>query len=302
MAPLGTIQNPNVGIHPPGFRLPPTSHVGRVRLAVSDLERSVSFYTKIVGLSVLKQADQLAQLGVSGSSQVLLELEWLPGIHAIDRRTRLGLYHSAFLLPDRGALSSFIAHLVSKGINFGSGDHLYSEAIYLVDPDGLSVEIYADRSRDQWVYDGQEIVSATNPVKFEDLLAMPRDPWRGMPEGTVIGHVHMYVGDLDQAVRFYHAALGFDIVTWRYPGALFISAGGYHHDVAVNVWAAGSPPASSTDARLLFWELVLPNEAVRSRAQMSLTSAGYKRAKADTDDPSYVDPWGIQVTLTLEQA
>ncbi len=302
MAPLGTVQNPDVGIQPAKFRLPPTSHVGRVRLAVSDLAKSIAFYTEVIGLVVLNQSDPLAQLGVTGCSQVLLELEQVPGVQPIDRRTRLGLYHSAFLLPNRESLSSFVAHLVDQGIYFGSGDHLYSEAIYLVDPDGLSVEVYADRARDQWIYEGREIVSATNPIDFEGLLAVSHKQWKGAPAGTVIGHIHLYVGDLDHAAGFYQATLGFDIVTWRYPGALFMSAGGYHHDVAVNVWAAGSPPASPSDARLLFWELVLPNADARARAEQSLVAAGYKSTPVATGDPGYTDPWGIQVSLTLEHA
>lgn len=300
MAPLGTVQNTDVGIQPAKFRRPSTSHVGRVRLAVSDLAKSIIFYTRVIGLVVLNQSDPLVQLGVTGDSQILLELEQVPGVHPIDRRDRLGLYHSAFLLPNRESLSSFVAHLVDQGIHFGSGDHLYSEAIYLVDPDGLSVEVYADRPRDQWIYEGLEIVSATNPIDFDGLLALPHQQWKAAPAGTVIGHVHLYVGDLDQAAGFYHATLGFDIVTWRYPGALFMSAGGYHHDLAVNIWAAGSPPASSSDARLLFWELILPNAEARSRAEESLAAAGYKYTPVATGDPGYTDPWGIQVSLTLE--
>ena len=280
---------------------PPTAHVGRVRLAVSNLESSLSFYTGIIGLVLVTRSGMLAQLGVAGSSAVLLELEQLPGVQPIGRRSRLGLYHTAFLLPNRASLSSFIGHLVTKGINFGSGDHIYSEAIYLADPDGLSVEVYADRTRDQWVYEGKEIVSATNPVNFGQLLAVSDQDWRGAPAGTVIGHVHVYVGDLKEASKFYHLALGLDIVTWRYPGALFMSAGGYHHDVAVNVWAAGSPPASASDARLLFWKLALPDREALQGAQDNLCAEGHASTTDTSDDPSFTDPWGIRVVLALEQ-
>ena len=301
MAPLGTVQRPDIGIQSKGYRLPKAAHVGRVRLAIADLERSVSFYTKVIGLQVLERSASFASLGPAGSSDVLLDLEQVPGVRPIDRRTRLGLYHSAFLLPTRAALASFVAYLVRNGIDFGSGDHLYSEALYLVDPDGLSVEVYADRSRDRWIYEGRELVSATEPLDFKDLLTGESTTWKGMPAGTVVGHVHLYVGDLQQASRFYHEVLGLDIVTWRYPGALFMSAGGYHHDVAVNVWAAGSPPASATDSRLLFWELVLPDEETRQAAQQSLATAGFACDLTLTGEPSYVDPWGIQVVLVLEK-
>lgn len=301
MAPLGTVQRLDVGIQSKGYRLPPKAHVGRVRLAVSNLDRSVTFYSKVIGLSVLGRSPLSAKLGVQGTSNVLLELEQVPGVQAIGRRTRLGLYHSAFLLPDRASLSSFVSHLVRSGINFGSGDHLYSEAVYLVDPDGLSVEVYADRSRDRWTYENNEIVSATEPIDLKGLLAESPEAWHGAPVGTVIGHVHLYVGDLKEASDFYHLLLGLDIVTWRYPGALFMSAGGYHHDVAVNIWAAGSPPASPSDARMLFWELVLPSEEDFHKAQASLSAANHVSTTTVNGDASYIDPWGIRVALTLEE-
>ena len=302
MAPLGTVQKLNVGMLSPKYRLPAAAHVGKVRLAVSNLARSIQFYTQTIGLTVFDQTSDKARLGVAGSTLVLLELEQLPGVNPIASRTRLGLYHTAFLLPNRAALSSFVAHLIKQGTYFGSGDHLYSEAMYLVDPDGLSVEVYADRSRDEWVYDGAEIVSATNPVKFTELLAIPKPEWQGAPAGTVVGHVHLYIGDLEQGADFYHAALGLDIVTWRYPGALFLSAGGYHHDVAINVWAAGSPPAAASDARLLFWELVFPSEEDRAAAAKSLSASGYQSAPDDHQGPIFLDPWGTRVLLTVAQA
>lgn len=235
MAPLGTSQKLDVGMIPPKYRLPASAHVGKVRLAISDLDRSIRFYTQTIGLQIFDRTANKARLGAAGSSNVLLELEQLPDVNPIASRARLGLYHTAFLLPDRGALSSFVDHLINNGVSFGSGDHIYSEAMYLVDPDGLTVEVYADRSRDQWIYEGAEIVSATNSVNINELLAVSTTKWQGAPSETVVGHVHLYVGDLEQGAEFYHFALGLDIVTWRYPGALFISAGGYHHDVAINV-------------------------------------------------------------------
>jgi catechol 2,3-dioxygenase len=290
-----------IGIHPPGYRLPASAHVGRVRLAVSNLGRSITFYSRIIGLSILHHDQTFAQLGARGSDDVLLELQELPEVTPITRRSRLGLYHTAFLLPTRNDLSSFVRHLAAHSIQFGAGDHIYSEALYLTDPDGLSVEVYADRPRHDWQFQGREIISATNPVRFETLPQVPENSWKGAPTGTTIGHVHMYVGDLDQAAAFYNAALGLDIVTWRYPGALFTSAGGYHHHVGLNVWAAGSPPASKEDARLLFWELVFPTEQDRTSALQSLREAGYPDAQTPHAAPSVTDPWGITVALVVNK-
>jgi len=293
-------QQRQIGIHPPE-RLPAGAHITRVRLAVSNLERSIQFYTQVIGLAVLNQSGRFARLGPQDSAQVLLELEQFPGVEPITSGKRLGLYHTAFLLPSRQALSSFARHLNRLGVPFGAGDHLYSEALYLTDPDGLDVEVYADRDRSAWKFEGQEIVSATNAVRLTELLALTDIPWVGAPAGTSVGHIHLYIGDLEKAAGFYHAALGMDIVTWRYPGALFISAGGYHHHVGLNVWAAGSPAASERDARLLFWELAFSQAEELERAAERLRGAGFHETTGPSGSPAFRDPWGITVSLALGQ-
>ncbi|MCU1324562.1 MAG: Glyoxalase/bleomycin resistance protein/dioxygenase [Acidobacteriaceae bacterium] len=298
---MSTAQNMSeIGIRPPHYRLSASAHVGRVRLAVSELERSVAFYRDVIGLAVLREEDRMVQLGAQGGGRVLLELQEMPGVSAIGRRTRLGLYHTAFLLPSREALSSFIRHLAKLGVPFGAGDHIYSEALYLTDPDGLQVEVYADRARDQWIFEGREIVSATGPVHFETMPVVAEDSWQGAPAGTTVGHVHLYIGDLKAAEKFYVAGLGLDVVTWRYPGALFTSAGGYHHHVGLNVWAAGSPVATEQDARLLFWEMVLPDADEIDRAAASLALGDFDEIKAENGARAFRDSWGIVVALVLE--
>lgn len=292
---------PDLGIQPPAYRLPDSARVGRAKLAVSQLASSMEFYRGIIGLSVLEESDTWAALGISATGTVLIELEANPEVKPLGTRRRLGLYHTAFLLPSRAALSSFVQHLQMKAIPFSAGDHIYSEALYLTDPDGLSVEVYADRPRSAWVSEGNELVSAVNPVNFHSLAAVPHDSWLGAPAGTTLGHMHFYIGDLKQASHFYHDGLGLTIMTWRYPGALFTSAGGYHHHVALNVWVASSPIASPTDARLLYWELLLPDaEAVKSAAE-SLRSAGYQPVAAAEGRMLVTDPWGITVALTPER-
>lgn len=284
------------GIVAPGYRLPASAHVGRVRLAVSELERSVAFYRDVIGLAVIEQTGNLALLGAG--AQVLLELEAVPGARALGRSKRLGLYHTAFLLPTRPDLGAFVRHLWKLGVQFGAGDHLVSEAIYLVDPDGLEVEVYADRPRETWTFDGPELRMATDPVRFAELAAVAGE-WSGAPVGTTVGHVHLYVGDLKAAAEFYHAGLGLDVMT-SFPGALFTSAGGYHHHVGLNVWAAGSPVASESDARLLFWELVLPDKAEVGRVAANLIEGGFEEQLANSNSSRFVDSWGISVQLTAQ--
>jgi len=266
---------------------------------VSNLSRSIAFYRDVIGLDVLKQADPFAQLGAHGSDQVLLELREMPGVKPIAERSRLGLYHTAFLLPSREDLGRFVRHLRRLGVGFGAGDHAVSEALYLVDPDGLEVEVYADRPRAQWPYAGGKLRMGTQAVRFETLPTVEEGSWKGAPLGTTVGHVHLYVGDLEAAAQFYCAGLGLDI-TVQIPSALFTSAGGYHHHVGLNVWAAGSPLASDQDARLLFWELVLPDASQADQVAGRLLQAGYAEKKGVGGARAFTDASGITVELVAE--
>jgi len=283
-----------------GYRLPPSTHVGRVRLAVSDLGRSIDFYSRVIGLAVLELDGKLARLGAQGSDRVLLELDELPGVRSVAERSRLGLYHPAFLLPSREDLSSFVRHLARLRVGFGAGDHGVSEALYLVDPDGLEVEVYADRPRAQWSFADGQLRMGAQAVRFDQLPKVADNNWKGAPIGTTVGHVHFYVGDLQAAADFYCSGLGLDVMM-RIPSALFISAGGYHHHVGLNVWAAGSPVASEGDARLLYWELVLPDAVEIGRVAESLKKAGYAESSSAGGARSFVDDDGITVALIAER-
>ena len=137
----------------------------------------------------------------------------------------------------------------------------------------------------------------TEPLDLRDLLRGGGDSaWSGMPAGTTMGHVHLHVGDLDRASAFYHRGLGLDRMVWSYPGALFLSAGGYHHHLGTNTWARGAAPAGEDEARLLEWELVLPDAAAVAGAVQSLHANGVD-AQPDADDRTVADPWGTRVRL-----
>ncbi len=283
---------------PTSYKLPASTSLGRARLAVSDLRRSVEFYSQTIGLFVLARSRNEVCLGTA-EGHVLLELEELAGVQPLTPRSRLGLYHTAFLLPNRESLSGFIRHLEERGVRFGGSDHGVSEALYLVDPDGLSVEVYADRRRTLWVLDRGEISTPTTPLLLSELLGIEGAPWRGIPSETVLGHIHFYVGDILVAASFYHEGLGMDKVSWRNPSVLFVSAGGYHHHVGLNTWAAGNPQASIHDARILLWELVLPSVHEVNSAVLSMQAAGF--LPLDPVHPTlFADPWGITVSLVVE--
>ena len=282
------------GIAPPGFALPDATHVGGVRLQVSDRRRSVGFYEQVIGLRVSSEGEA-ATLGAHADERPLVTLETRRGVTPAPRGA-LGLFHFAVLLPDRASLGRFAAHLSRLGVRMSAADHRVSESLYLWDPDGLGIEVYADRSTDAWEQDGRELVMTTEPLDLEELMAAGRGtPWDGVPSGTRMGHVHLSVGALEGAADFYHRALGFDQTVWNYPGALFMAAGGYHHHLGTNTWGSGVAPLPE-QAQLLEWELVVPSRGDVLAAGRSLQSAGYTTAPAGSD-LSAADPWGTRVRI-----
>lgn len=288
------------GIAPPGFRLSDATRLGRVRLQVADLTRSLAYYERVLGFRTLERHEGTAALGPEGEEVVVVELHEKRGVAPVPRRGRLGLYHYAILLPDRPSLARFVRHLGEIGAYAGMSDHFVSEALYLTDPDGLGIEVYADRPRSTWRHQDRQLHMTTVPLDVDDLLREAGgQPWSGMPPGTRIGHVHLHVGDIGAAAAFYHEGLGFDKVVWSYPGALFLSAGGYHHHLGTNTWAAGAARAGDDDARLLDWQVVVPERAEVDAAAASLGGAGYATEWKD-DGLVARDPWGTAVRVTAE--
>jgi catechol 2,3-dioxygenase len=288
------------GIAPPGYRLPDATRLGRVRLQISDLERSLTYYRDVLGFRVLDRSRDRATLAAHGDDRPLIELVERAGASPVPRRGRLGLYHFAILLPDRASLGRFVGHLARLGVRAGMSDHFVSEAVYLQDPDNLGIEVYADRPRSSWRHEGRQLAMATEPLDARSLVqAAGGTPWTGMPSGTTIGHVHLHVGDIDEGAAYYHGALGLDKVVWSYPGALFLSAGGYHHHLGTNTWAAGATPAGENDARLLDWELVVPHAEDADAVARSVEAAGYGVTRAGASW-LLTDPWGTTLRVRAE--
>jgi catechol 2,3-dioxygenase len=197
-------------------------------------------------------------------------------------------------------LGRFVRHLHDIGAYFGSSDHYVSEALYLTDPDGLGIEVYADRSRTTWRVQQRQLAMASEPLDLDDLIrAGGETAWSGMPPGTIMGHVHLYVGDLDQAATFYHAGLGMDKIVWSYPGALFMSAGGYHHHLGTNTWAAGATVATEDDARMLEWNVLVTDATSAGQAARSIQALGYA-VESDGDSWVATDPWGVRVRIGIQ--
>lgn len=284
------------GVPPPHQRLPDSTRLGRVALQVGDLERSLRYYQTVIGLRLLERDGGRATLGPHGDERVLVELRCNPKAQPIAAHSRLGLYHFALLLPTRAALGSFVRHLAELGVYAGMSDHLVSEALYLTDPDGLGIEVYADRPRTAWPRSGNEIAMASDPIDVEDLVrAGDGAPWAGVPAGTVLGHLHLYVDDLERATEFYHRGLGFDITVASFPGARFVSAGGYHHHLGFNTWARGATVAERDEPRLLFWEILVPHPAAIAAADSLKDLAAEVTHEGGTWRA--IDPWGTTVHL-----
>lgn len=276
--------------------LPAGVRLGSVRLQVASLDRSLAFYRDRIGFSEHYRDGGMARLGGPGGP-ILLELVEEPGVSPVPRSGLLGIYHFALLLPGRAALGRFVRHLTRNGLRFGAADHAFSEAVYIEDPDGITLEVYADRPEDEWParHDGS-LPLVSDPLDAAGLMAAAGDgEWAGVPEGAVVGHVHLFVGDLDRARAFYVDGLGFDPMI-RVPSALFVSAGGYHHHVGLNTWRAGAPVADDDDARLLDWELVVPGATV-DEVVGRLEDGGFP-VQVGTDAAVARDPWGIRVRVT----
>jgi catechol 2,3-dioxygenase len=237
----------------------PGLRIGSVELAVSELPRSVEFYQDVLGLPLISSDAESAQLGTDPERPALVLSE-------IERATPLvpgntGLFHVAWLHPSRAALAASVRRVVGQRWPFeGASDHGVSEALYLSDPDGLGIEIYVDRPREQWERpaDGRGVRMFTRPLDLEDLLAQDvGGPAPEVPAGTSVGHVHLKVSDVPRAAAFYRGALGFEEQA-RLPSAAFLSAGGYHHHVGLNSWqseGADRPPDSAPGLRSMRFEL-----------------------------------------------
>jgi catechol 2,3-dioxygenase len=260
----------------------PEGHLkmGAVALTVSNLDRSVGYYQNYIGLRVQENSSDSAVL--SAGETPLVRLHQLP--NAARSRGMTGLYHFALLLPSRLELAKALSHLVGTQTPIsGAADHLVSEAIYLNDPDGHGIEIYRDRPRETWYNQDGQLVGDTLPLDIEGLIGElngSEPAFEGLPDGTVMGHMHLHVADILEAENFYQGVIGLNKPpsTLHMPSASFLGVGGYHHHLAVNTWAGeGAPPPPDTAARMLNYEILFPDSAALDTVLQRL-------------DASYIEP------------
>ena len=276
--------------------LPAETRLGAIRLRAGDADRLRAFYEQTIGLELLGDAAGVATLGAGG--RPLVEIRADPAAPPRPPGST-GLFHLALLVPTRADLARTLRRVAdSRWPLSGASDHLVSEALYLADPEGNGIELYRDRPRDEWPRSAGSIEMATLPLDLESLLGEPGGERAGtrMPVGTTLGHVHLQVADLADAEAFWVDALGFDVTVRGYPGALFVSAGGYHHHVGLNTWAGVGAPSPPSSSRGIAWfEVVLPDGAAVAAA-----AARLRRVGDVTEQDGYVlatDPSGNAVCV-----
>ncbi len=278
----------------------PGTTIGLVTLRVADLERSRRFYEGILAFQPIEQSDGRIVLG-GQDKQPLLELIEVPGAAPQPRRAT-GLYHVAIVFPTRPDLGRELLRVARAGIQIGQGDHLVSEALYISDPDGNGLELYRDRPRSEWHWTNGMVEMATDPVDIRSLAEegeRDAEPWDVIPAGTRVGHIHLQIGDIAEARKFYHTILGFDVTAdLTYAGALFVSAGGYHHHIGLNIWhSRGASPTPANAAGLQMYRIVIPtHEGLQEVKERLLV---HQIPFEESEDLIRVsDPWDNQILLS----
>jgi catechol 2,3-dioxygenase len=272
-------------------------HIGAIGLVARDLDLLANYYQRLLRLTVLERTDRVARLGVAGV--MLIEIEHHPDAKP-DDPSQAGLYHTAFLMPTRADHARWIMHIAKNRVPItGASDHGVSEAFYLDDPEGNGVEVYNDRPQEKWQRQDGMIVMPTKQLDVEAILTeidRADASYSVAPEGLRIGHIHLRVGNVEQAEAFYRGAIGLDL-TRRRGGATFMSSGGYHHHVGANVWHSnGAGPRDRARAGLAWYSIEVSDPTAIDTIGGRLSAA---RAPLDrtSDGVETADPWGTRIRL-----
>ncbi|MEK5428508.1 VOC family protein [Cytobacillus sp. FSL R7-0680] len=281
------------------FHAEPNIYAQKIDLKVTNLQTSLRFYQDILGFQVLYQSKHEVSLSADGN-QTLVQLHAPEGLQKKELR-RTGLYHFAILLPTRNDLAKIIRHFIK--VNYplqGASDHDVSEALYLADPDGNGIEMYADRPKTSWDWKGEEVVMGTNALDVQSIMSeWDGNEWNGMPNETIMGHIHLHVNNIEEAKTFYCEGLGFEVVTHYGNQALFISTGKYHHHIGLNIWngtMAVAPSANSVG--MAFYTLVFP----KNKLEQAVERLQAMNIEVERQADSYMvsDPAGNNIKLVVE--
>jgi len=281
------------------FHQHPTTYTKHVHLNVADLSRSTIFYENILGLRILNQTPAMVNFTANGQDAILTIEQSSGENNLVPNAT--GLYHMAFLVPSKQELGTVFNHIHSFGYPFsGASDHKVSEALYLNDVDGNGIEIYYDRSPDQWNWQNGDVEMTVDPLDIESLVSSAgQTTWSGIPAGTVMGHIHLRVANLAKAETFYVQGLGFDIVNRYGTQAMFISSNGYHHHIALNIWGRPNPiERNENTLGLKSYSIIYPSEESRQKVVGQLKEIG-ATVLIQNDYICAIDPSGIEVQLLI---
>lgn len=289
------------------FHKKPNLYPAHVQLKVSNLARSIEYYTTIIGFKVLQQTDTEAYLTADGQTS-LVSLVEVKNAQPL-KQGFAGLYHLALLLPSRKDLGNIVQHFVNMNIRLGAADHDVSEALYLNDPDGNGIEIYIDRHESEWTWSQDvQVHMVTEQLNFQPILATADGNWNGLPADTVMGHVHLSVVNLDKSEQFYTNVLDYNVVTRYGAQALFVSTGKYHHHFGLNTWNSNNGHAPTEDmVGLKSFTVVLKGAEYAEEVKQSLANNGFivenfaeAPAHGGTQLFSTVDPNGLRIVFTLD--
>ncbi|OLP61842.1 glyoxalase [Xaviernesmea oryzae] len=271
--------------------------IEHAQLKVRDLPVVSAWYQRMLGLSAIETSASGHTLGVDGVP--LLTLTTATDVAAGAPRAP-GLFHNAFLVPDRAALGRWLAHAAHEGVVLqGASDHLVSEAIYLADPEGNGIEVYRDRPRMAWSYqeDGK-VGMATLPLDLQALYdEAPKGGFAGMAPGTRLGHLHLQVTALPEADQFFREILGLDLMT-TYPGAHFYASGQYHHHVAANIWNSRGVARRDEKAAGLTDYAIRFNDPARLTQALATLDRLELPVERGSDWARLTDPWGMRLTVS----
>jgi len=288
------------------FHQKPNLYISHLQLKVSNLERSIDFYTNIIGFKVLEQTNDTVYLTADGNHSLV---SLVKVAKAVDPSRFTGLYHFALLLPTRRDLGNVLQHFAKHNVRIGAGDHHVSEALYLNDPDGNGIEIYADRPSEYWKWNSDEhVYMTTEHVDIQGVMAEGDGSWSGLPSGTVMGHIHLAVSHLSKAEQFYTKVLPYEIVTRYGNQALFISTGKYHHHIGMNTWhTAGADPSAQDVTGLKSYTVVLNDLEYAEKVKQNLITHGYAVESIENGSsyggtPLFAteDTSGIKILFTVE--
>ncbi|MFS0782610.1 VOC family protein [Bacillus sp. 1P06AnD] len=282
-----------------GFHTTPNRFIKQVRLTITNLEKSLHFYSDFLGFKVLRKTEKEADLGVEGSRAILTLLQ-PDGATPKEARTA-GLYHFAILLPSRKELGKFLLHMAKANYPLGAGDHLVSEALYFDDPDGNGIEVYCDRPALDWTWKGGQVEMAMNQLDAEGILAAGKgEQWAGMPQGTVMGHIHLHVAHLSEAAEFYSKAFGYEVVSALGNQAYFLSTGRYHHHIGLNTWnGVGVPQAGRHSAGLEEFILSVTDNEDIEKIKLSL-KALHAPVEMSNGYLHTSDPSGNRIAIAIQ--